>query len=93
MLERCSADASSKLKSLNLEYHFLSWEAIIDAIINEINKLEAARCCQRDTWTALKKAVELSKNYLPVYLKADGSTRCTQQSKNKECMGKGCPYI
>jgi len=40
MLERCSANASSKLKRLNLEYHILSWEAIIHIIINELNKLK-----------------------------------------------------
>ncbi|MCD6585893.1 MAG: methyltransferase domain-containing protein [Desulfobacteraceae bacterium] len=68
-------------------------QQITGIIINKINKLEAARCCQRESWTALKMAAELSKQYLEIPLRADGATHCTQQSKNKECMGKGCPYI
>ncbi|RXP52512.1 hypothetical protein EC396_11115 [Lutibacter sp. HS1-25] len=39
MLEKCSSGTKSKLKNLNLDYHFLSWEAIIEVIINELNKL------------------------------------------------------
>ena len=68
-------------------------QKITGAIINEINLLEAARCCQRETWTALKTAANLSKKYLPFSLCADGSTLCAQQSKNRECIGKGCPFI
>jgi ubiquinone/menaquinone biosynthesis C-methylase UbiE len=68
-------------------------QKITNAISSEINQVEAARCCQRETWTALKTAAALSKKYLPVCLKADGKTHCAQQSKNKECIGKGCPYI
>jgi len=54
---------------------------------------EAARCCQRETWTALQAAAEQSEKYLPIPLLAKGSTVCSQHSKNKECMGKGCPHI
>jgi ubiquinone/menaquinone biosynthesis C-methylase UbiE len=68
-------------------------QQITGAIIIEINQVEAARCCQRETWTALKTAADLSKQYLEIPLHADGPTRCAQQSKNKECLGKGCPYI
>jgi hypothetical protein len=68
-------------------------QQITGAIINELNNLEAARCCQRETWTALKTAAKLSEAYLPIPLVANGSTVCSQQSKNKECMGKECPYI
>ncbi len=39
-LERCSSVESPKLKKLDQEYHFLSWETIIDLIINRINKLK-----------------------------------------------------
>jgi len=68
-------------------------QQITGIIINKINQLEAARCCQREAWTALKIAAELSPQYLEIPLRANGGTHCTQQSKNKECMGKGCPYI
>ncbi len=62
-------------------------------IINKINAVEAARCCQRETWTALKAAALLSEKYLPIALKAEGNTHCSQQARNKECAGKECPYI
>ncbi len=68
-------------------------QQITGIIINRINKLEAARCCQREAWTALETAAELSTQYLEIPMRAEGATNCTQQSKNKECMGKGCPYI
>lgn len=60
-------------------------------VLAEIAKLKAARCCQRDSWTALKKAASLSKNYLPVVLKAEDHLKCIQKEKNKECFGRGCP--
>ena len=65
---------------------------IVQEVLAEISSLKAARCCQRETWTALKKAAEISNNLLPISLKADGLTRCTQRKLNKECPGKICPY-
>ncbi|MFZ2634474.1 MAG: DUF5714 domain-containing protein [Desulfosalsimonadaceae bacterium] len=62
-------------------------------ISRAINAIEAARCCQRETWTALKTAADLSRRLLPIPLRAEGRTTCSQQAKNKECLGKGCPYI
>ena len=68
-------------------------QQITGEIISEIGRLEAARCCQRETWTALKKVADFSKKYLSIALPANGNTRCTQQSRNRECLGKACPYI
>ncbi len=65
---------------------------IVQEVLADISSLEAARCCQRETWTALKKAAEISKNLLPISLKANGPTRCTQMKLNKECPEKTCPY-
>jgi len=39
-LEKCSSVEMPELKNLNLDYHFLSWESIIDKIINKINELK-----------------------------------------------------
>jgi len=57
----------------------------------EIAAHEAARCCQRDAWIALKKAAELSTAYLPMPLKAQKPLTCHQQGKNKECIKDACP--
>ncbi|MFH0728108.1 MAG: DUF5714 domain-containing protein, partial [Pseudomonadota bacterium] len=51
----------------------------------------AARCCQRDSWLALTKAVTLSRRYLPISLEANLPMNCEQRHRNKECMGATCP--
>ena len=62
-------------------------------VINTLNDYEAARCCQREAWTALTVAAELSGKFLPVKLKAAGDVQCRQQGKNKECIERDCPYF
>jgi 7,8-dihydro-6-hydroxymethylpterin dimethyltransferase len=66
-------------------------QQIIQAVLKEQSIFAAARCCQRDSWLALKKAAELSKNYLPLALQADFPLRCTQAHQNRECLGTACP--
>ena len=67
--------------------------SITQRILAEISALRAARCCQRDSWVALKKLSELSASILPVALLAEADWTCTQQHQNKECMGKSCPLM
>jgi MoaA/NifB/PqqE/SkfB family radical SAM enzyme/SAM-dependent methyltransferase len=66
-------------------------QSVTQSILSEISSLKAARCCQRDSWIALTKAVTLSKRYLPISLEADFPMNCEQQHRNKECMGGACP--
>jgi hypothetical protein len=66
-------------------------QSATQSVLSEISSLKAARCCQRDSWIALTKAVTLSKRYLPVSLEADFPMNCEQQYRNKECMGIDCP--
>lgn len=63
------------------------------AALAEISSLEAARCCQRDSWIALKKAAELSAQFLDRSLSADDALKCRQQPKNLECEGARCPIM
>ena len=53
----------------------------------------AARCCQRDVWTALCQAAQLSKTLLSVPLRADQHFDCNQFSRNPQCMGSTCPLM
>jgi hypothetical protein len=62
----------------------------VQKVLEEIAKLRAARCCQRDCWIALVKAAELSETLLPIALKADHRLICAQQHLNRECLGKAC---
>jgi len=57
----------------------------------DIAELEAARCCQRDSWLALKKAAELSRTMLPITLQANDSLHCQQMGINPTCIGSKCP--
>jgi 7,8-dihydro-6-hydroxymethylpterin dimethyltransferase len=66
-------------------------QQITQAVLREQASLAAARCCQRDSWLALKKAAELSKNYLPIALRADFPLHCRQAHQNRECLGTACP--
>ncbi len=62
-------------------------------VLADIAELKAARCCQRDCWLGLKKAAELSKEYLPITLQADAVIGCYQRHQNKECIGMECPVL
>ena len=66
-------------------------QGVTGAVLMDIAAYEAARCCQRDSWIALKKAAELSKKYLPLPIEAKEHLSCRQQGKNKECIKDACP--
>lgn len=68
-------------------------QTAVQRILAEIGDLEAARCCQRDVWIALRKTAELSADLLPVRLLADAELICRQQARNAECMGRDCPVL
>ncbi len=63
------------------------------AALAEISSLNAARCCQRDVWISLKKAAEISSQFLDRPLVADHTLKCRQQAKNRECVGLQCPVL
>ena len=68
-----------------------SAQVATSAVLGEIAKLEAARCCQRECFLAFETAAELSKTMLPVVLKADATIACEQVDLNDECLGPVCP--
>jgi MoaA/NifB/PqqE/SkfB family radical SAM enzyme/SAM-dependent methyltransferase len=59
----------------------------------EIASLEAPRCCQRDSWLALRAAARISGDYLPLALHADADLPCEQAGMNQECIGSRCPLV
>ena len=63
------------------------------AALADIGSYEAARCCQRDCWLALRSASRSSRELLPVPLLAEGHIRCGQMAANKECLGRSCPLF
>lgn len=63
------------------------------AALSSISELKAARCCQRDSWLALKACSRISSEILGIKLKSEVDIHCTQMKLNKECMGRDCPVI
>jgi SAM-dependent methyltransferase len=63
------------------------------AALADIGGYEAARCCQRDCWLALRSAARSSRELLPVPLLAEGHIACGQMTANKECLGRSCPLF
>jgi hypothetical protein len=68
-------------------------QALTGTLISSISTIEAARCCQREIWTVLKKVAAISARILPIALKAEGDAHCGQRHLNKECPGKTCPWF
>jgi len=66
-------------------------QQVTQAVLREQAGFAAARCCQRDSWLALKKAAELSQDYLSIALRADFPLHCRQAHQNRECLGTACP--
>ena len=66
---------------------------ITGEVQQKVSRYEAARCCQRDCWIALKAASELSRRYLPVALPAEETLVCGQYHANRECIGRECPIF
>ncbi|WP_321494324.1 DUF5714 domain-containing protein [uncultured Desulfobacter sp.] len=68
-------------------------QKVSETIIHDLNRIEAARCCQREVWTTFKTMARLSEVYLPLILRAHGDVQCRQQGKNRECIRQTCPYF
>jgi MoaA/NifB/PqqE/SkfB family radical SAM enzyme/SAM-dependent methyltransferase len=66
-------------------------QAFSAKILSVISEYRGGRCCQRETWLALSETARLSSEMLSVPLVAQGSLRCTQYLKNKECIRGQCP--
>jgi MoaA/NifB/PqqE/SkfB family radical SAM enzyme/ubiquinone/menaquinone biosynthesis C-methylase UbiE len=66
-------------------------QSICARILTRVSAQAGARCCQRDAVVALKEAAKLSRDLLPVSLKADDLLPCRQYLLNRECIRKQCP--
>ena len=55
----------------------------------EISKFGGPRCCKREAITSIKTFMKNT-----AYFKSidDAEYICNQHQKNKECLGKKCPY-
>jgi len=66
-------------------------QSVVQAVLGELAAFEAARCCQRECWLALRKAAELSRELLPIPLRAEAPLICRQSHDNRDCLLTTCP--
>lgn len=66
-------------------------QEITSRVLGEIAQTQGARCCQRESVTALREAALLSHHLLPVSLLAEADFFCKQFSANRECIHDQCP--
>lgn len=66
-------------------------QKVTHEVLGEIAQYEAARCCNREVWTALSIASALSHKFLHVKLEAMADFKCDQKKFNQYCYGKQCP--
>ncbi len=63
----------------------------VQTVLGEMTSQEAARCCQRECWLALRQAAELSRELLPIPLRAEAPLVCRQSGDRQDCLQSGCP--
>jgi hypothetical protein len=66
-------------------------QGVVQQVLAEIAGYEAARCCQRDCWIALRTGMRLAAESFSLSLPAIEPFACTQMARNKECLGIDCP--
>jgi MoaA/NifB/PqqE/SkfB family radical SAM enzyme/SAM-dependent methyltransferase len=66
---------------------------VLSEITGSLAEREAARCCRRECTLALREAARLSRDLLPVRLRAEALSPCDQYRGNAECIGTGCPLF
>lgn len=68
-------------------------QQVTHKVLGEIAKYEAARCCNREVWTALTLASKFSEEFLKVHLPTTEEVKCDQKRYNQYCYGKECPIF
>lgn len=66
-------------------------QRIVKELLEEIAAYEAARCCQRDSWIALRTGMRIASELLNLNLPEVKPFACSQMARNKECLGMECP--
>ncbi len=59
--------------------------------LGAIASLGGPRCCKRNSYTAIIKAVEFAKEHLGVTMEL-GDIKCTHSEQNNQCIKERCPF-
>jgi len=66
-------------------------QQVTGSVLSEIAAYDAPRCCQRDSWLALRALSKLLAEKMNIQLTADAPIVCSQFAENKECIHGKCP--
>ncbi len=66
-------------------------QGVVRDVLAEIAGYEAARCCQRDCWIALRAGMSTASELFKLNLPEVQTFACSQMARNKECLGIECP--
>ncbi len=59
--------------------------------LGAIGEVGGPRCCKRDSYLSIIKAVEFAKKHLGVEMEIHG-IKCTHSAQNNQCIGVRCPF-
>ena len=59
--------------------------------LGAIGEVGGPRCCKRDSYISIIKAVEFSKVFLGVEMEL-GEIKCVHSANNNQCIGVRCPF-
>ncbi len=59
--------------------------------LGAIGEVGGPRCCKRDSYLAIIKAVAFSKAHLGVEMELE-PMKCSHSAKNNQCIGERCPF-
>ena len=59
--------------------------------LNAIGEIGGPRCCKRDSYLSILKAVDFVKENLGISMERS-KIRCSFRSQNNQCIGKRCPF-
>lgn len=68
-----------------------SVQRVVQRVLAEIARYEAARCCQRDCWIALRSGMTIASELWNLELPKIEPFACSQMARNTECLGVECP--
>jgi hypothetical protein len=66
-------------------------QQVTRSVLDEIAAYDAARCCQRDAWLAIRALSKLLADKMEITLKATAPIACSQFRENRECIRRQCP--
>ena len=57
-----------------------------------IGEIGGPRCCKRDTFTAIREAVDMTREELGVAMELPRKITCAFSEENPQCRRGSCPY-